>query len=141
MLDVIDVRARIRSALEARYLYVDRMQSGTPMRFGAAVVATPDGLFRLVTLCESVVLTAGLVRRIAGQVVWAWCSTPLIIDDPDPAIADHQPVSEIRGLVMIYPHGPRPCGYTSVDVAVWPDFAEVDPLVLGMITRPAGWPP
>src|SRR5690606_11415593 len=96
VLDVDDVRAQIRHAREARHVYVARMQSGTGLRYGAAVMSSEDGrLFRLVTLSESMVLTAGLVRRVAGQVIWAWASTPLIIDEPDPKLADYQPVGEL----------------------------------------------
>lgn len=142
VIDVDDVRARIRAALEARRVYVSRMRSGAPLRYGAAIMAAHDGArFRLVTLSESMTLTAGLVRRVAGQVVWAWASTPMIIDDPSAALGDQQPVSELRGLLMVYPHGPRPAGYSSMDLHLDPEIAECEPLVLGMLERPEGWPP
>lgn len=142
VIDVEDVRARTRRALEARHVYVSHMRSGAPLRYGAAIMASPDAkMFRLVTSSESMPLTAALVRRVAGTVIWAWASTPMIIDDPDPVILDHQPVTEIRGLVMVYPHGPRPVGYSSFDLHLSPEIAEYEPMVIGMLERPQGWPP
>jgi len=118
------------------------MQSGAHHRYGAAITATGGGrLFRLVTLGESMVLTAGLLRRIAGQVIWAWASTPIIIGDPDPALANHQPIAALQGMVLVYPHGPRPAGYSSFDIALWPDLLEYEPMILVMLGRPEGWPP
>lgn len=138
---IADVRLRIRRALEARRRYVQRMQSGSELRYGAALLASPDGnRFHLITMHESVTATAGLMRRIAEKVVWVWCSTPMILDSPT-GVGDHEPVTRLRGIVMIYPHGPTPSGYTTFDIELCPDVAELDPLVIGMKERPPGWPP
>lgn len=97
MIDHDDIREMIRRALEARYNYLECMRIGAPLRYGSAIWSTPDrSMLRLITMSDSMIMTAGVVRRIAGRVTWIWGSTPAMFSHPV-GLDDGDPVDELQG--------------------------------------------